>query len=96
MILTIFLKELKDTLRDRRTIIMMVVIPILIFPLILNVFIGISSSFEKDAANKTITIGVIGEKNGFISNTLSKIPDRKHIISNSQNVISMISSAQIC
>ena len=76
MILTIFLKELKDTLRDRRTIMMMVVIPILIFPLILNVFIGISSSFEKDAANKTITIGIIGEKNGFISNTLSKTPDQ--------------------
>ena len=29
----------------------------------------------KDAANKTIIIGVIGE-NGFISNTLSKTPDQ--------------------
>ena len=32
MIFTIFKKELKDTLRDRRTIIMMLVIPTLIFP----------------------------------------------------------------
>ena len=37
MIFNIFKKELKETLRDRRTIMTMIVIPILLFPIILNV-----------------------------------------------------------
>ena len=53
MIFKIFKKELKETLRDKRTLIMMLVIPILIFPLILNVVVGVSSSFEESAENKT-------------------------------------------
>jgi|TARA_R110000737_G_scaffold164641_2_gene192338 sodium transport system permease protein len=61
MILKIFLKELKDTLRDKRTLIMMVVIPVLVFPVILNLFVSISASFEKDAAEKIIKIGFVGD-----------------------------------
>lgn len=61
MILKIFLKELKDTLRDKRTLIMMVVIPVLVFPVILNLFVGISSSFEKDAAAQRVKIGFVGD-----------------------------------
>ena len=54
MIFTIFKKELKDTLRDRRTLMMMLVIPVLIFPIIMNVFVSISSSYQKEAATKKI------------------------------------------
>ena len=60
MIFTIFKKELKDTLRDRRTIIMMLVIPTLIFPVILNVFVSVSSSFSEEAAQKKVKIGFVG------------------------------------
>lgn len=63
MIFTIFKKELKDTLRDKRTLIMMLVIPILIFPIIINVFVGISKSFEDEAATKKVKIGLV-EQNG--------------------------------
>ncbi|MFA7273985.1 MAG: ABC transporter permease [Crocinitomicaceae bacterium] len=63
MIKTLFLKELKDTLRDKRTLIMMVVIPVLVFPVILNLFVSISASFEKDAAEKTLKIGFVGDAN---------------------------------
>ena len=48
MIWTIFRKELKDTLRDRRTVMMMIVIPTLIFPLVMNIFVGVSASFNKE------------------------------------------------
>ncbi|MBU2020366.1 MAG: ABC transporter permease subunit [Bacteroidetes bacterium] len=61
MIKTIFLKELKDTLRDKRTLVMMIVIPVLVFPIIMNVFVKISSSFEKEAAEKTLKIGFVGD-----------------------------------
>ena len=34
-ILTVYLKELKDSLRDRRTLISMIVVPTLIMPIIM-------------------------------------------------------------
>ena len=83
MIFTIFKKELKDTLRDKRTLVMMLIIPILLFPIILNVFVGISSSFTEKAANKTVKIGFIGEENNAISKSLYMLPDtygKKEII----------------
>ena len=46
MIFTIFKKEIKDTLRDRRTIIAMIIIPVLVFPLILGLATQISKSFK--------------------------------------------------
>jgi sodium transport system permease protein len=74
MIKTIFLKELKDTLRDRRTLMTMLVIPLLLFPVIMNVFIGISSDFEKDAATKPIKIGMVGKKNNPVELAIKDIP----------------------
>ena len=74
MIFKIFKKELKETIRDKRTLIMMLVIPILIFPVIMNVVIGVSSSFEESAENKTIKIGVIGEASDYLPTELKKIP----------------------
>ena len=74
MIFNIFKKELKETLRDRRTIMTMIVIPILLFPIILNVFSSISSKFQNDAANKEVFIGIIADKDGFISKELNLMP----------------------
>lgn len=59
MIFNIFKKELKDTLRDKRTLMAMVIIPLLVFPLIMTVFTSISKSYTKDLAEKTLKVGVI-------------------------------------
>ncbi len=75
MIFTIFKKELKDTLRDRRTLIMMLVIPVAIFPVILSLFVTVSESFSKEAAEKTIQIGVVGEHDNYVINHLKSLPD---------------------
>ena len=75
MIFNIFKKELKETLRDKRTLIMMLVIPILIFPLILNVVVGVSSSFEESAENKTLKIGILGEPDDYFAQKLNEIPN---------------------
>lgn len=75
MIFKIFKKELKETLRDKRTLIMMLVIPILIFPLILNVVVGVSSSFEESAENKTLKIGILGEPDDYLAIKLNEIPN---------------------
>lgn len=74
MIFTIFKKELKDTLRDRRTLIMMLVIPVAIFPIILSLFVTVSESFSKEAAEKTIQIGVVGEPDNYVINQLEMLP----------------------
>ena len=74
MIFTIFKKELKDTLRDRRTLIMMLVIPTLIFPIILNVFVSISSSFSEEAAKKKVKIGYVGTPDNYITKNLKALP----------------------
>jgi sodium transport system permease protein len=74
MIFNIFKKELIDTLRDRRTLMMMLVIPILIFPITLNVFVSISASFQEEAAVKTLKVGIIGDKNSYFAQQLNEIP----------------------
>ncbi len=74
MIIKIFLKELKDTLRDRRTLLMMIVIPVLIFPVILYITAGISSSFEKEAATKSIKIGFIGDAQSSVIQEFMNMP----------------------
>jgi sodium transport system permease protein len=73
MIFTIFKKELKDTLRDRRTLMMMIVIPVLVFPIIMNVFVGISSSFQEEAATKLLTVGIVCNDSTLV-NEFSTIP----------------------
>lgn len=75
MIFTIFKKELKDTLRDRRTIIMMMVIPTLVFPIILNIFVGVSASFSEKAAKKKIAIGYVGQPDNYVIQKLNALPD---------------------
>ena len=75
MIFTIFKKELKDTLRDRRTLMMMLVIPILIFPIILNLFVGVSASFSKEAASKEIKIGFVGTEDNYVAAQLQLLPE---------------------
>lgn len=74
MIFKIFKKELKDTLRDRRTIIMMLVIPVLIFPIILNVFVSVSASFTKEATEKTVYIGYTGNDGNYLLEKLEALP----------------------
>lgn len=83
MIFTIFKKELKDTLRDRRTLMMMLVIPILVFPIIMNVFVGVSASFSEEAATKEVKIGFVGTKENYVLSQLENLPEelgKKEII----------------
>ena len=72
MLKHIFFKEIKDTLRDRRTIIAMIVVPILVFPLILFLITSISKSFTEAAKEKTLKIAVRSDEG---ANYLTKLVD---------------------
>ena len=74
MIFRIFRKELLDTLRDRRTLMTMLVIPILAFPIIINVFVEISKSFEEGADTKMMKVGIFGDHNKNYIQQLEQIP----------------------
>ena len=74
MIFRIFRKELTDTLRDRRTLMTMLVIPILVFPIILNVFVEVSKSFEESASAKVMNIGIVGDNHDKYKIQLEQLP----------------------
>ena len=65
MIFNIFKKELVDTLRDKRSVRMMVIIPLLVFPVMLNLFIFSSKKIEENQAEKIMHIGLIKGKSNF-------------------------------
>ena len=74
MIFKIFKKELKETIRDRKTMLIMVAIPLLVFPILINVVVGVSGSFNESASEKILKIGIIGDSNDLIVKQLKSIP----------------------
>jgi sodium transport system permease protein len=74
MIFTIFKKELIDTLRDKRTMRTMLLIPLLVFPITLTLFVNISTSFEKKASEEKVKIGIWGDLGKKYENQLKKMP----------------------
>ena len=58
----IFRKELKDMLRDRRTIFFMVIFPILIIPILIGGIPKLMSGIIKDKMTSEISIAVIGSE----------------------------------
>jgi sodium transport system permease protein len=56
--ITIFLKELKDTLRDRRTLFAMILAPILVFPVMITLSVNLMKSQVKKAEDKVLRIGL--------------------------------------
>lgn len=59
-IVTVYLKELKDSLRDRRTVISMVVIPTLLMPTIMFVFFGVMGKVIKQAQDEATSLMILG------------------------------------
>ncbi len=64
-ILTVYKKELKDTLRDKRTLITSIVIPALIIPLLLFGVTKLTSSLMKKESDKKLKIALIGNTEAF-------------------------------
>ena len=58
-IITIASKEFLDTLRDRRTLIMMIVVPILIFPLIFSLVNRLQTSVMQKEQERLLATGLI-------------------------------------
>ena len=62
-IITIAKKEFLDTFRDKRTLVRMVMIPLLAFPLILYVITTLQSALSEKEAAKVLEIGYVNWEN---------------------------------
>jgi sodium transport system permease protein len=58
-VLTVFRKELVDSLRDRRTLVAMVIVPLVLFPLMIVISSGMLISHARKAEAKNLRIGLV-------------------------------------
>lgn len=59
-ILQIARKEFKDTIRDKRTLMAMIVVPLLLFPVIFSLVSGLQSESMEKAMSRELKIAVVG------------------------------------
>ncbi|MFT5543606.1 MAG: sodium transport system permease protein [Glaciecola sp.] len=69
----VFQKEIKELLRDRKTLFFMIALPILLFPLIIGGTLYVGSNVVKGAVEKTRTYAIIGEQ--FSDEFVAKLKD---------------------
>jgi ABC-type Na+ efflux pump permease subunit len=60
---TIYLKETKDILRDRRTLISMVVIPVLMFPLLFIGIGGVAAKLIREMQSEQVKVMILDPQN---------------------------------
>lgn len=58
----VFLKELKEVLRDRRTLIFMFLVPTIIVPMLMNLLIGFTMHIQKKARTETLKYAIFGQE----------------------------------
>lgn len=77
-ILTIFKKEFKDITRDRRSMVMMIVLPMLLFPVLITLVGAVTMRQAKKAKTKTLAVALIAHGNATaFRDTLLKRGDLK-------------------
>ncbi len=93
-IITVAAKEMIDTLRDKRTLIMMVVIPLLVFPLILTIVSNLQNSAMKKEQEKPLVVGLVNKDNSnLLAEHLFEHPGVKLVkISDEANLESFVRS----
>ena len=59
---TVFFKEMRDILRDRKTLLLMIVLPIVVVPLLLNSLISFVMAQQKEAETEVLEYVIFGEE----------------------------------
>lgn len=62
-VVTVFRKEMVDTLRDRRTLVFMIVIPLLLFPILFRVMFSVEKSQSDKARSKKLRVACVDNGN---------------------------------
>jgi sodium transport system permease protein len=61
-VIIVFLKELREVLRDRRTLLFMFLMPTIIVPMIINLVIGFTMRMEHKARTETLRYAILGNE----------------------------------
>jgi sodium transport system permease protein len=61
-VIIVYLKELREVMRDRRTLIFMFLMPTIIVPLLMNLVIGFAIRMEKKARTETLAYAIFGSE----------------------------------
>ena len=67
----LFRKEMKDIFRDRKSILMMIFVPVVLYPIIFFVSFMIMNMMQNGAGTPTYTIAIVGEDNGRLESALN-------------------------
>ena len=67
----IFKKEMKETLRDRRSLFLMVILPLLLYPLLFRASNALMFRHWSSLSTRTTTVGVLGKISHKITDALS-------------------------
>ena len=59
---TVFFKEMRDVLRDRKTLLLMIVLPIVVVPLLLHSLISFVMEQQKEAETEVLEYVIFGEE----------------------------------
>ena len=95
MILTVYGKELRDMLRDRRTVISMIVIPTLVMPALLGVIMFVAVKVVREVAAATPTLMVIGGEDSPAARGVLGSQDRVKIVPTVENWRQLISNKNL-
>ena len=79
-ITTVFRKEMVDTLRDRRAIVLMIVLPLLLFPLLFRVMFTVEKNQAEKARAKKLRVACIDQGNASRFVQMLKERDDIHIV----------------
>ncbi|HEX5133482.1 MAG TPA: ABC transporter permease [Candidatus Krumholzibacteria bacterium] len=77
-ILTVFRKEMIDTLRDRRTLMFMIIIPLLLFPMLFRVMFSVEKSQSDKAKAKKLRVACLSQGNA--SRFVAMLDERDDIV----------------
>src|SRR3954468_16856620 len=94
-IVTIYLKELKDSLRDRRTIISMIVIPTIVMPLLMFGVGSVMSRVVKQARDEASPIVILGGEDSPTVVAALKADKRFRVVPGANDYKQLISEKKI-
>jgi sodium transport system permease protein len=95
IILAVYLKELKDSLRDRRTLLTILVIPTVLMPLLFLIGGGIALQIIKNAHNDVTSMMIVGGNNAPSVVAALKAEKRFKVVEPSANYKQLIADKKI-
>jgi sodium transport system permease protein len=75
MIFTVFKKEFKEITRDRKTIMNMIIIPLAVFPLIMNLVAFFTGNAVEEVATQQLNIGIVVGKHTELYDDFKSMPE---------------------